>query len=132
MITTTLETARRMKEAGFEERTELVYCEGNSYTDYEVICNTFGLITRGKLEDVLEAGKYINPKRQLKYFSAHSTDELLAILPFTVNGDKLRIIRGETRVFHVWYGDPKAAFMNISLCESLAEMAIYLRKEQLL
>ncbi len=125
--TVSLETAKALKEAGF------IFYKNTSFLWVDLkglwVCwywKEFDIHCHMELKD---NSNYKIPEA----YCAPTTDELLEELPFSVDGDKLRLIRGaNTRVWHVWYGDPKAAFMHSSLPEALAQMWLWLHKENLL
>lgn len=125
MTTTTLETARLMKEAGFSQQTDFVWRKYNSW------------IVELRSEDYTVDGW--SPK-EIDELSAHSTDELLAILPYRIKMKEynwyapLRIEKCDNfyTVGYIGDGFGWPLFKNEILAESLAEMAIYLRKEGLI
>lgn len=139
--TVSLETAKLLKEKEFRQDTELFFCEGNTYTEYEVICGTFGIINKETLDKTLVACYEVHPLRTLQYYASPCTDELIAELPPWIIKcsvqDDLSICScrdGWSIIYGISCGDRETCHeeVNESLPESLAQMWLYLKSEGLI
>jgi len=123
---TSLELSKRLKELGVPQKS-IYYWKFPSEDANRVLPNVYGdykpsIITQ-KWKDNLGAC--------IIQCSAFLSSELGELLPFSVEGNKLRIIRGETRNWHIWYGPPTEGIIAENLCEALAKMLIYLIEQKL-
>lgn len=109
----TLESARRLKELGVPQDSLFYWVHVKE--------------PKNPMESKLDYWTIIlkpNYPVSSGWYSAFNAGEILQRLPYTIDGNKLRIVRGESQVFHIGYGLPKDSLMDNSLVEGLARMEI--------
>lgn len=112
--TCSLETAKKLKEAGFPQSSGKIYWHWVKFDDEKHVI----LWPNASEPDVVFA-------------AAPTSDEILEELPFGAGWNKLRIVRLANGAYTVSYGLPPE-FVNESLSEALAQMWLYLKQQGLL
>lgn len=105
--TVSLETAKKLKDEGFIQGTDLFWTE-------------------------VDGSFQITPMRGIIHddYAAPTTDELLEELPWEINMNELTIEKGRLG-FLIKYGEI-SIYEQKELCECLAQMWLFLKKEGLL
>ena len=122
--TTSLETSKLLKEAGFS-------VEDSEYQWLVVSMSSTGHKKWWDLQHHLKG----TDLHIFQSIPAPTTDELLEELPLTIRGDKLRLSRISNGSWIGQYGViiPKEALVSdLSLCEVLSAMWLWLKKEGLI
>jgi len=142
--TTSLETSKLLKEAGFkQEGIECIWAEFYNTSSNVPTTLLSSLLGVEELEDFKER----NYLKDVKFFAAPTTDELLeelpkdgsiSILPWMDEGAYGRYEKEVFCGYAVWYRgfqekkQHNRPFKNTDLCESLAQCWLWLKKENLL
>ena len=158
-MTTSLETSKKLYEAGVNGNTEKFWCNGVYIEDFGWMLAGCKL-KAGKEKNKLgfaplkmappkkeiwglcmgnpkEWGRYGEPEDPIKWFPSYSSDELLEMLPWELDGHILMTLKGDSYYCAFYYDgialkylseEDREGFKNKTICEALAELLLWLKQ----